>query len=117
MMNHIGLKNQKTEGKTLPLVEWKMSEADCLKYCFDRGWHWNEQTPSGEIELYDILDRVSCWCCANKNLKELKNVYLYLPQYWNRLKFLQSRTDRPMKQSGNVFELEERFSKEVKGEC
>lgn len=62
--------------------------------------------------MYDILDRVSCWCCANKNLKELRNIYLYLPQYWQKLKFLQSKTDRPMKQSGSVFELEQRFIKE-----
>lgn len=90
-----------------------MTEADCLKYCFDRGWGWKEQTPSGEIELYDILDRVSCWCCANKNLKELKNIYLHLPQYWNKLKTLQSKTERPMKQSGDVFTLEERFRNET----
>lgn len=103
----------KTEGKSLPLVEWKMTEADCLKYCFDRGWHWTEQSISGNIELYDILDRVSCWCCANKNLKELKNIYLYLPQYWDKLKYLQSRTERPMKPSGDVFALEKRFSNET----
>lgn len=104
-----------SEDKTLPLVEWEMTEADCLKYCFDRGWHWYEETPSGEVELYDILDRVSCWCCANKNLKELKNIYLYLPNYWEQLKLLQSKTDRPMKPSGSVFELEQRFIREIKG--
>lgn len=99
----------KQEGKVLPLVDWKMTENDCLQYCNNRGWHWNECG----IELYDILDRVSCWCCANKNLKELKNIYLYLPTYWEKLKELQSKTDRPMKQSGSVFDLEERFRKEI----
>lgn len=103
----------KTEGKTLPLVEWKMTEADCLQYCHLNGWRWMEQTDSGYVELYDILDRVSCWCCANKNLKELKNIYTYLPNYWDKLKLLQSKTDRPMKPSGSVFELEERFIKET----
>ena len=32
--------------------------------------------------LYGILDRVSCWCCANKNKKELENMRLYLPDYY-----------------------------------
>ena len=32
--------------------------------------------------LDDILDRVSCWCCANKNKKELENMRIYLPQYY-----------------------------------
>lgn len=65
-------------------------------------------------DLYEILDRVSCWCCQNSNLKELKNMYLYLPKYWRMLKGLQSRIDTPMKGEGkSVFQLEERFKKEV----
>ena len=95
--------------KRAPLAEWNMTEADCLKYCFSKGIHWHE----GEIELYDILDRVSCWCCQNKNLKELRNIYLYLPKYWRMLKGLQSRIDAPMKGKGkSVFQLEERFRRE-----
>ena len=84
--------------------------------------YWNEHTTataSGYIDLYDILDRVSCWCCANKNLKELRNIYTYLPQYWEMLKNLQSQLERPMKKyikngipCGNVFELEEYFKRE-----
>jgi len=59
--------------------------------------------------------RVSCWCCQNKNLKELKNIYLYLPKYWEMLKGLQSRIIEPMKGAGkSVFELEERFKNETK---
>lgn len=79
--------------KKYPLVEWKMTEKDCLDYCYSKGYDWDENG----IELYSILDRVSCWCCQNKNLKELKNIYLYLPQYWQRLRGLQSRIDTPFK--------------------
>lgn len=96
--------------KRAPLADWGMNEKDCLEYCFSKGIHWHE----GEIELYDVLDRVSCWCCQNKNLRELKNIYLYLPQYWRMLKGLQSRMDTPMKGEGkSIFQLEERFEKEV----
>ena len=91
-----------------PLVEWGMSEKDCLRYCRERGLNWIEDG----IDLYDILDRVSCWCCANKNLKELKNYYLYLPKYWQKLKDLQSRTDRPFKYNKyTIFDLEKKFKK------
>jgi hypothetical protein len=83
---------------------------DALAYCYDRGFFWEENG----IRLYDVLDRVSCWCCANKNLKELRNIRTHLPKYWNCLKDLQSRTDRPMKGPGkSVFDLEERFGKEA----
>lgn len=96
--------------KLYPLVDWKMTEADCLQFCYDRGYNWDENG----IELYDILDRVSCWCCRNKNLRELKNIYMYLPDYWQRLRGLQSRIDSPMKGVGkSVFQLEERFKKEI----
>lgn len=97
--------------KIYPLVEWKMTEKDCLQYCYDNGYDWNEKG----VELYSVLDRVSCWCCQNKNLKELKNMYLYLPEYWQRLRGLQSRISEPMKGKGkSVFELEERFKLEGK---
>ena len=95
--------------KRLPLVDWGISESDALQYCYNNGFYLEENN----IRLYDILDRVSCWCCSNKNLKELKNVYHYLPDYWEMLRDLQSRTARPMKgKRKSVFDLEDRFLKE-----
>ena len=109
--------------KCAPLAQARMTEKDCLKYCRLRGWNWNEPSPiteSGYIDLYDILDRVSCWCCSNKNRRELKNIYKYLPLYWERLKHLQSQLSRPMKkfncraygEYGNVFDMETVFRSE-----
>lgn len=92
--------------KLFPLVDWGMTENDCLTYCRDIGGvDWRENG----IDLYDILDRVSCWCCANKNQWELYNIWRYLPIYWERLKELQSKTDRPFKKEYSVFDLEIRF--------
>lgn len=113
--------------KTHPLSDWGTIEADCLQYCYDKGFNWLEKTDmteNGYIDLYSILDRVSCWCCCNKNRKELKNIYRYLPQYWKKLKELQSKIDRPMKkfcnkkygEYGNVFEMEKVFEKELREE-
>ena len=99
--------------KVYPLVDWRMTENDCLTYCYDHGWDWNENG----VELYSVLDRVSCWCCQNKNLRELKNIYMYLPEYWQRLRGLQSRIDILMKGEGkSVFQLEDRFKKEIEQE-
>ena len=47
------------------LVDWQMTEGDCLTYCYSKGFDWVE---SG-IDLYSVLNRVSCWCCCNKNKK------------------------------------------------
>lgn len=95
-----------TINKSSPIYDAKMTEEDCLKYCYDKGFNWNQNG----IELYSILDRVSCWCCCNKNLKELKNYYKYLPEYWNKLKELQDKTERPMKYNKyTVYDLEQKF--------
>lgn len=102
------LSKERKGNKLFPLAEWEMTEKNCLEYCYNKGYNWNEDG----IELYSILDRVSCWCCCNKNLKELENYYKYLPKYWNKLKELQSKTDRPMKYNKyTVFELENKFKK------
>lgn len=101
------------ENKIAPLNEWGMTEADCLAYCKERGIEWIEDG----VDLYSILDRVSCWCCKNKNLKELKNMYQYLPRYWKRLKGLQDKIDVPFKGDGkSIFELEERFKREIQND-
>lgn len=99
---------QRIKDKLYPLVEWQMTEKDCLKYCYDNGFEWLENG----VELYSILDRVSCWCCRNKNLRELKNMYDFLPEYWRKLKGLQSRIKEPFKQSGSISQLEKRFEEE-----
>lgn len=72
------IEKERNEHKLLPLVDWKMTEADCLEYCYNRGFYWEEN----DVRLYDVLDRVSCWCCANKNKKELENMRIYLPEYY-----------------------------------
>lgn len=94
--------------KLYPLIEWGMSENDCLVTCYKNGYTWEENG----VDLYKVLDRVSCWCCGNKNLKELYNIWRFLPEYWDRLKDLQDKISRPMKAQGTVHELEDRFIKE-----
>lgn len=107
------LEKERNGSKVFPLALWGMTEADCLSYCYERGFDWKEDGGAGQIRLYDVLDRVSCWCCANKNLKELRNMKRLLPEYWDKLKSLQERTERPMKGKGkSVFDLDQRFDKE-----
>jgi 3'-phosphoadenosine 5'-phosphosulfate sulfotransferase (PAPS reductase)/FAD synthetase len=111
------LEKERNGRKVFPLALWRMTEADCLSYCYERGFEWKEDGGAGQIRLYDVLDRVSCWCCSNKNLKELRNMKQLLPDYWEKLKRLQERTDRPMKGLGkSVFDLDQRFEKETEHE-
>ena len=79
--------------KIYPLIEWNMSENDCLVYCMKHGYRWLEDAGAGEVDLYEKLDRVSCWCCGNKNLREINNMKEFLPDYWERLVGLQKVID------------------------
>lgn len=104
------------KGQILPLVDFNMTESDALKYCFDNGYDWIED----DVELYTILDRVSCWCCKNKNLNELRQMYKYLPKYWKKLQEMQDKTFLPYKNyrykgkpCQTVQDLEERFKEEL----
>lgn len=99
---------EKPDWKRHPLVEWDITELDCLHYCRKYGATWTD----GDVPLYSILDRVSCWCCRNKNLKELRGIHDNLPSYWERLKGMEKRIGEPMKQSGSLTELERRWMHE-----
>ena len=98
----------KAKGQMLPLVDYKFKEQDCLDYCRCRDFNWIEDG----VPLYSILDRVSCWCCANKNKKELLAYYKHLPRYWGRLKVLQELTNRPFRNNTTIFDFEEEFKEQ-----
>lgn len=78
-----------------------MSEADCLAYCKEHGFDWNG--------LYDHFDRVSCWCCPLKNLKELRQLYEFYPELWQKLKDWDEKTWNDYKKGWPVWKLEYRF--------
>lgn len=97
--------------KVYPLVKWGMAERDCLDYCYRNGIEWRQQG----IKLYDILDRVSCQHCQQKNLKELRNIRKYLPELWESFKAWQDRILFSYRSDGStVQDLESRFAEEEK---
>lgn len=95
---------EREEWKRLPLVDAGMTEADCLELCYERGHEWNE----GGVRLYDVLDRVSCWCCRNKNLSEIDKMREHLPSYYDRLVALEGAIGEPMKRGKALAERGER---------
>lgn len=88
-------------GVRLPLVEWGMTEAECLNYCKNRGYDWGG--------LYEKFSRVSCWCCPLQSLKELRVLYRDFPELWEQLKTWDAMTWRPFKTNCSVIQLEQRF--------
>lgn len=108
-------KSNDKRGRRYPLVEWGWSEADCLNYCYSRGYDWGG--------LYRIFERTSCWCCPLQPVKCLKNLYKYHPELWRKLEEWEDR----LNESGQyhtkfkagyytVHQLSERFKSEVQCE-
>lgn len=96
--------------KVYPLVMWGMTENDCLVKCYKSGFDWKEDNG---VDLYDVLDRVSCYCCRNKNLGELRAIYRHLPDYWQKLTAMQEKTKIPFRDGQTIRDLEIRFEKEI----
>lgn len=94
---------KRIKDKCYPLIDWGMTEKDCLHYCYERGFDWEG--------LYEHFDRVSCWCCPLKNLKELKTLYTHYPELWEELKEMDKKSYNQFRKDYSVKELEAKFKK------
>lgn len=87
-----------------PLYDWHITEADALKYCYEKGFTWDG--------LYEHFDRLSCWCCPLKSIQELRMLYKYHPQLWQELKDMDNRAINQFRADYSVEDLERRFESE-----
>lgn len=94
-------KCNRNQNHVYPLVEWGMSEADCLKYCYAHGYDWDS--------LYERFKRVSCWCCPLQPLAELRQLYKCYPDLWQQLKDWDKRSWRSFRADYSIEQLEARF--------
>lgn len=109
IVQYIGIavdEQQRAKEFCYPLIEWGMTEKDCLQYCYDRGYDWGG--------LYRLFNRVSCWCCPLQGLDELRTLRREFPKLWAQLLEWESRTWRTFRKDFSVDELEMRFRLEEK---
>lgn len=103
-IEYIGIaydEQERIKEKEYPLVDWKMTEKECLEYCYSKGFDWGG--------LYEHFDRVSCWCCPLKNLKELKILYTHYPELWQKLKEMDKKAYNKFRKDYSIEELEKKF--------
>lgn len=94
-------KNNQQDNNRHPLVDWGMTEADCLQYCYDRGYTWGG--------LYNYFSRVSCWCCPLQPIAEMRILYEHFPALWEQLKTWDNASWRHFKATGSIETFERRF--------
>ena len=95
---------KKTIGYCYPLVDWKVTEEDALKYCYGKGFDWGG--------LYEKYDRVSCWNCPLQTLGNLKALWMYFTDYWKKLIEMQKQSKWQFRFDYTLEELDERFRRE-----
>lgn len=94
--------NNTQENQKHLLVEWGWTEKDCLQYCYSKGYDWEG--------LYELFERVSCWCCPLQPLEELRKLRKHFPDLWEELKDMDARTWRKFKPDYTVEQLDIRFT-------
>lgn len=71
---NITIRRIKGEKIRFPLMEWGMTEKDCLEYCYAKGYHWGG--------LYQHFRRVSCYCCPMQPIGGISNLRKYYHELW-----------------------------------
>jgi len=89
-----------------PLIEWDMSESDCLAYCKERGFDW--------CGLYDLFPRVSCFCCPLQRIGQLRKLRKYFSDLWAKMLEWDSQIEskRGFRGYDTVHDLDMRFAAE-----
>ena len=103
---------KRVKNEQYPLVEWGVTEAEALHYCYDHGFDWGG--------LYEIYHRCSCWCCPFQRIDELRKLRTHHPELWQRLILMDNRAREQFgagplgqfKENWSVQALDQRFSME-----
>jgi len=71
-------KETKNQKYMFPLIDWNMSNKDCLHYCYKKGFYWGG--------LYKYVDRASCYLCPFQRKKEFLYLINLRPELWAIIK-------------------------------
>lgn len=100
------LRSQNNSSKAVyyPLLFWGMTEDQCLKFCYDRGFDWRG--------LYRDFKRVSCFCCPHSSIPELRTMFLKYPDLWKRMVDMDGGRNWMFKNGKSIQWWSSRFEKE-----
>lgn len=94
-------------GKVLPLVDYKILEADTFDICRAEGL----LSPA-----YEFTNRLGCWFCHNQRVGQLKRLYKYCPELWAQLEKLDGQSPCTFRPKHKLQYYSQRFAREVRRE-
>lgn len=95
---------QRVKEHVYPLVYWRITEADALKYCYDHGFNWDG--------LYEDFRRVSCYCCPLQRIGDWRILRKKYPELWNDAMRLDELSCCQLKENYSLHDLDRRFALE-----
>lgn len=98
--------NRLLDIEVAPLYQYKITEEEAKQICKKLGW----LSP-----IYEHIERDGCWFCPKQSINSLRTIYNHYPQYWEILKQWQQDSPVPFKPNMSIFDLEEKFRKELRG--
>ena len=78
-----------------PLIQYGVTEKEALHVCKSHGFHWDG--------LYDVFDRVSCWCCPLQKEGDVLKLKKYFPELYSKLKMWNDKTRTRFKNDSEFF--------------
>jgi hypothetical protein len=85
---------------TYPLVERGITEKKALEICKSYGFDWEG--------LYDIFDRVSCWCCPLQGIGNLVKLKKHLPDMYKKLQEMNEKSPNQFKNDPEIWDKVEK---------
>lgn len=97
-------KKNKQDGRIIhyPLVEWNMTEAECLSYCYSLGFDWEGLYEEGR-------SRVSCFCCPLQRIGELRLTYQNHQELWKKMLDMDKHSFRAFRSDYTLEQLTEKM--------
>ncbi len=91
------LDNQKRKffRNTYPLVEKGITEKRALEICKSYGFDWDG--------LYDVFDRVSCWCCPLQGIDDLVKLKNNYPEMYQKLIEMNEKSPNQFKNDPDIW--------------
>ena len=102
--NKLTNKHIKRDNIRYPLVEWKITEADALTYCYSKGLDWGG--------LYEKFTRVSCYLCPMSRVNDLRTVYNEYPDLWDEMLAMDKKSQRRFQSKLSLSQFTARFEHE-----
>lgn len=83
-----------------PLVDWNVTEAEALSYCYKHGFNWNG--------LYEDFRRVSCYLCPLQRKNDWRILRKKYPDLWNDAMRLDLQSCFKLRDKYSLHDLERR---------